>query len=30
MTGREPLAAIAITMPPWSGEDDAYEVEGKW
>ena len=26
----EPLAAIGITMPPWPGEDEAYEVEGKW
>jgi mannose-6-phosphate isomerase-like protein (cupin superfamily) len=25
-----PLAAIAITMPPWPGEDDAEIVEGKW
>ena len=29
-TGRQPLAAIAITMPPWPGRDEAYEVEGKW
>src|SRR5437016_2134647 len=25
-----PLTAIAITMPPWRGMDEAYEVEGKW
>jgi mannose-6-phosphate isomerase-like protein (cupin superfamily) len=28
--GPDPLAAIAITMPPWPGEDEAYEVQGKW
>jgi mannose-6-phosphate isomerase-like protein (cupin superfamily) len=26
----EPLAAIGVTMPPWPGEGEAYEVEGKW
>jgi len=26
----EPLEAIAVTMPPWPGEGEAYEVEGKW
>jgi mannose-6-phosphate isomerase-like protein (cupin superfamily) len=25
-----PLAAVAITMPPWPGENEAYFVEGKW
>jgi mannose-6-phosphate isomerase-like protein (cupin superfamily) len=29
-TGAEPLAAIAITMPPWPGPDEAVVVEGKW
>ena len=29
-TGREPLAAIGITMPPWPGEDEAVEVNGPW
>jgi mannose-6-phosphate isomerase-like protein (cupin superfamily) len=29
-TGSEPLTAVAITMPPWPGEDEAYAVEGKW
>jgi mannose-6-phosphate isomerase-like protein (cupin superfamily) len=29
-SGEEPLSAIGITMPPWPGEDEAYEVEGKW
>lgn len=24
------LAVIGVTMPPWPGEDEAYEVEGKW
>lgn len=27
---REPLAAIAVTMPPWPGAGEAYEVPGKW
>ena len=26
----EPLAAVAVTMPPWPGEGEAYEVEGNW
>jgi mannose-6-phosphate isomerase-like protein (cupin superfamily) len=29
-TGRTPLSAVAITMPPWPGPDEAYEVEGQW
>ncbi len=28
--GATPLAAIGVTMPPWPGEGEAYEVEGKW
>lgn len=28
--GHEPLAAVAVTMPPWPGEGEAYEVRGKW
>ena len=28
--GNEPLAAIGVTMPPWPGEGEAYEVRGKW
>ena len=28
--GADPLAAVAITMPPWPGPDEAYEVEGAW
>jgi len=28
--GLEPLAAIGVTMPPWPGEDEGYEVRGKW
>ena len=28
--GPGPLRAVAITMPPWPGEEEAYEVEGKW
>jgi mannose-6-phosphate isomerase-like protein (cupin superfamily) len=28
--GPEPLTMVAITMPPWPGEDEAYAVQGKW
>ena len=28
--GEDQLAAVGITMPPWPGEGEAYEVEGKW
>ncbi|HSW24159.1 MAG TPA: cupin domain-containing protein [Burkholderiaceae bacterium] len=28
--GDEPLAAVAVTMPPWPGEGEAYEVTGCW
>jgi mannose-6-phosphate isomerase-like protein (cupin superfamily) len=28
--GQEPLKAVAITMPPWPGMDEAYAVKGKW
>ncbi|MBI1736338.1 MAG: hypothetical protein HYR51_14290 [Candidatus Rokubacteria bacterium] len=28
--GDEPLAAVAVTMPPWPGDSEAYEVAGKW
>ena len=28
--GYEPLAAIGVTMPPWPGEGEAFEVKGKW
>jgi mannose-6-phosphate isomerase-like protein (cupin superfamily) len=28
--GAEPLVAVAVTMPPWPGEDEAFFVEGKW
>jgi mannose-6-phosphate isomerase-like protein (cupin superfamily) len=28
--GDEPLAAVAVTMPPWPGEDEAYFVDGMW
>jgi mannose-6-phosphate isomerase-like protein (cupin superfamily) len=28
--GAEPLAAVAVTMPPWPGDDEAYFVEGRW
>jgi mannose-6-phosphate isomerase-like protein (cupin superfamily) len=29
-TGREPLAAVGVTMPPWPGEDEAMDVAGPW
>jgi mannose-6-phosphate isomerase-like protein (cupin superfamily) len=29
-SGDEPLAAVAVTMPPWPGEDEAVIVEGEW
>lgn len=29
-TGAGPLAAVAVTMPPWPGPDEAYEVDGPW
>jgi mannose-6-phosphate isomerase-like protein (cupin superfamily) len=28
--GHEPLAAIAVTMPPWPGENEAIVVAGIW
>jgi mannose-6-phosphate isomerase-like protein (cupin superfamily) len=28
--GYEPLTAIGVTMPPWPGEGEAYEVGGIW
>ena len=28
--GGEPLEAVAVTMPPWPGADEAYPVAGKW
>ncbi len=28
--GRLRLSAVAITMPPWPGEGEAYYVTGKW
>jgi mannose-6-phosphate isomerase-like protein (cupin superfamily) len=29
-TGAAPLKAVAVTMPPWPGMDEAYTVKGKW
>jgi mannose-6-phosphate isomerase-like protein (cupin superfamily) len=29
-TGDGPLEAVAITMPPWPGEDEAEFVAGRW
>ena len=28
--GFEPLAALGVTMPPWPGAGEAYQVEGLW
>ncbi len=28
--GDEPLRALGVTMPPWPGAHEAYEVEGPW
>jgi mannose-6-phosphate isomerase-like protein (cupin superfamily) len=28
--GVEALKAVAVTMPPWPGMDEAFEVNGKW
>jgi mannose-6-phosphate isomerase-like protein (cupin superfamily) len=28
--GDGPLSAVAVTMPPWPGEDEAREVDGPW
>jgi len=28
--GDEPLAAVGVTMPPWPGDGEAYDVPGKW
>jgi mannose-6-phosphate isomerase-like protein (cupin superfamily) len=28
--GRQPLAAVGVTMPPWPNEGDAFEVPGVW
>jgi mannose-6-phosphate isomerase-like protein (cupin superfamily) len=25
-----PLAVVAVTMPPWPGDDEAFEVPGAW
>ncbi len=29
-TGRIPLSAIGVTMPPWQGDGEAVEVDGPW
>jgi len=29
-TGGEPLRAVAVTLPPWPGDDQASVVEGPW
>jgi len=28
--GKEPLTAVAVTMPPWPGDAEAHPVQGKW
>jgi mannose-6-phosphate isomerase-like protein (cupin superfamily) len=29
-TGDGPLSAVGVTMPPWPGPDEAYQVPGAW
>ncbi len=29
-TGAGPLTAVAVTMPPWPGDDEAFAVTGPW
>lgn len=29
-TGTGPLSAVAVTMPPWPGEDEAITMDGPW
>jgi mannose-6-phosphate isomerase-like protein (cupin superfamily) len=28
--GHEPLSALGVTMPRWHGDDEAFEVDGRW
>lgn len=28
--GYEPLVVVVVTMPPWPGGDEAYQVDGHW
>ena len=28
--GHQPLTALGVTMPPWPGDGEAYEVSGRW
>jgi mannose-6-phosphate isomerase-like protein (cupin superfamily) len=29
-TGTDPVECVAVTMPPWPGEDEAEIVSGPW
>jgi mannose-6-phosphate isomerase-like protein (cupin superfamily) len=29
-TSGDPLAVVAVTMPPWPGPEEAYQVPGAW
>jgi mannose-6-phosphate isomerase-like protein (cupin superfamily) len=29
-TGYKPLTMLVVTIPPWPGSDEAYEVDGRW
>ncbi len=29
-SGGEPLTIVAVTMPPWPGDDEAVAVDGPW
>jgi mannose-6-phosphate isomerase-like protein (cupin superfamily) len=28
--GHRPLTALGVTMPPWPGDGEAYQVSGRW
>ncbi len=28
--GPNPLTAIGVTMPPWPGDEEAYQVQSRW
>jgi mannose-6-phosphate isomerase-like protein (cupin superfamily) len=30
VTGDQPLTVVAVTMPPWPGDEEAIVVEGVW
>ena len=30
LSEQDPLEAVAVTMPPWPGDDEALPIAGKW